>query len=56
MRGRKVDSMDVRTRVRLARFSEKIKKHPDVAQSIGAVSYLLPKTVKGKVPEISLRR
>ena len=48
--------MDVRTRVKLAKFSEKIKKYPEMAQSMGAMSNLLPKPVKDGDPEISLQR
>ena len=47
--------MDARTRVRLARFSEKIKKHPEVAQGMGATSAVVLKATKAKSPTINVR-
>ena len=40
--------MDVRTRIKLARFSRKIKDHPDVARSMGATFAVMPKATKIK--------
>jgi len=35
--------MDVRTRVKLAKFSEEIRRHPETALSMGVASDMLPK-------------